>query len=166
MTQQRSFFELVRVHEELEELLIRHQEALVRLQRDRALKTFAIYAELLLLHIDHEDNILLPVFARKGRLKRWPPELYSGEHDKMKAMLRRYGQSLEALPQEPTPRLVIACIDEQGTLKRLHEHHDLREKENFFPVLDAVTDAEERTDLLAQTLTVWFETHARLHAED
>ena len=154
---QRSFFELVRVHEALDECFLLHQEALVTGELPHAAVLFADYRDLLHLHIHHEDNILLPVFARNGRMKRWPPELYTGEHDKLKGFLRRSEAGLQKLiaSDDVKPRDLVAQIDLEGGLKRLLDHHDQREQENLFPILDEVTLAAERQQLLDQCLGEW-----------
>lgn len=147
-----SFLEVVRIHRWLEELLARHQEALIHLDGPRARQLFVAYRAALDLHICHEDEVLLPVFRRIGEIKRWPAELFSGEHRKLEAFLERISHALEALG-EPTPdkaRAVIALLDLEGGLKRLQEHHDEREQQCLFPILDQVTTPDERRALLTR----------------
>ncbi len=147
-----SFLELARIHRWLEELLIRHQEALIHLDGPRARRLFDAYRALLDRHIHHEDEVLLPVFRRIGEIKRWPAELFSGEHRKLEAFLVRIAEALEALgqPKSENARAIIALLDLEGGLKRLQEHHDEREQQCLFPVLDQVTSPEERRALLTR----------------
>ncbi|MDJ0836879.1 MAG: hypothetical protein QNK37_10210 [Acidobacteriota bacterium] len=157
---ERSFTELAAVHETLEACFLIHQETLVTGDAAGALSLFRDYRDLLLLHIHHEDDLLMPVFQRNGRMKRWPSELYVGEHDKFKGMLQNIEAGLERMVRadEVRPLDIVFQIDLEGGLKRLHEHHDQRERENFFPVLDQVTGEEERTALMDRCLGEWRET--------
>ncbi len=150
-----SFTEVVRIHRWLEELLARHQEALLLLDGPRAQHLFTAYRAALDLHIFHEDELLLPVFRRIGEIKRWPAELFSGEHRKLEAFLERISQALKALgaPSTDKARAIIALLDLEGGLKRLQEHHDEREQQCLFPILDQVTTPDERQELLTRLFT-------------
>ena len=161
MSDAASFMSLATIHERLEACFLIHQERLLFGNLQGACALFRDYRDLLLLHIAHEDEILMPVFARIGQLKRWPPELYRGEHQKLKGWLTRIERGLIHLTDmdQVSGRDLIAQIDLEGGLKRLLEHHDERERQNFFPVLDQVTQDEERASLLARCLGEWDRLH-------
>jgi len=163
----RSFMELVDVHRTLDRVFLAHQSALICMQGAAAERTYAAYKELLALHIHHEDEILLPVFRRIGPIQRWPDTLFSGEHRKLEGFLARIDAGLAALG-EPTPdkaAAIVGVIDIEGGLKRLQEHHDDREQQCLFPVLDQVTEADERAALLDRVLGEFARAHARLLPE-
>lgn len=152
-----SFMEVAVLHEEMEALFLEHQKALICMEAEKAKSTFEAYCALLALHIEHEDHVLMPVFRRIGEIKRWPAVLYEGEHRKLEAWLDRCRQAL-AILGEPTPEkaaLIVDALDMGGGLKRLQEHHDQREREAFFPILDQVTEPEERRELLERVFTEW-----------
>jgi len=164
MSAEPSFFDLVEVHRQLEAMMLHHQIALIDRDMPAARTSFESYRDLLRLHIAHEDEILMPVFERGGITRRWPPALYTGEHQKLESQLVRIEAGLDALGDEPEPAAIIDQLDLEGVIKRLHEHHDVRERENFFPVLDRVTEPAERQRLLARTRDAWFEVRDALRA--
>ncbi|MFS8085174.1 MAG: hypothetical protein ACMG6H_06055, partial [Acidobacteriota bacterium] len=45
---------------------------------------------------------------------------------------------------------VIWLLDSQTTFKRLHVHHDNRERKMLYPLLDEITTEQERRDLFAR----------------
>ena len=150
------FEELVSYHRQLDEMLLQHQEALV-LMRPEAHGLYQKFTTMLKLHIKHEDQLLLPVFQRDQNAQRWPSMLYFKEHRKLEDFLGRIEVSLQNL-STPTPqrvRRIIELLDLEGGLKRLLEHHDIREQKDFFPVLDQITDEQERSDLLARINREW-----------
>ncbi len=158
-----SFKSVISIHEDMTEYLLAHQEALV-LQRETALSSFENFCALLELHIHHEDHILLPIFHR-AETHRWPHKLYDGEHRKLELHMSRCREALAKLGK-PTPakaREIIALIDTEGVLKRLLEHHDERERQDLFPVLDEVTSSEERRQILQQIHQEWDAATTKLH---
>ena len=46
--------------------------------------------------------------------------------------------------------VVIWLLDSQTTFKRLHVHHDTRERKILYPLLDEITTEQERRGLFAQ----------------
>lgn len=152
-----SFMEIADLHVEMELVFLEHQKALICMDGPKASQLFEAYCALLAHHIKDEDHVLMPVFRRIGEIKRWPASLYEGEHRKLEAWLGRCREALNALG-EPSPDKadrIIAVIDVEGGLKRLQEHHDLREREAFFPILDQVTEKAERRELLTQIFDEW-----------
>jgi len=157
MSRVRSFMELAPIHQELEELFFLHQEALLDFDYEEAWLRLNHYKEGLLLHMGHENNWLLPVFERIGEIKRWPSKLYYGEHDKMGLFLAKMEARMDQLRKGPglSKRKLLELLDLQHTFKHLAEHHDVRERESFFPVLDQVTSAEEKEHWLEKCLGEW-----------
>lgn len=143
---EKSFLDLAPIHQELEELFFLHQEALLDFDYPEAIARFNRYRSGLMLHMGHEEQWLLPIFERIGEIKRWPPKLYYGEHEKMRLFLGKMALRLEALAAEGSParRQLLALLDLQTSFKHLCDHHDIRERESFFPVLDQVTSKEEK----------------------
>jgi len=145
-----SFLALLRVHERLNDLFLRHQEALLEQDIVRARERLAAYERELLAHMRPEEDLLLPVYARAGAIPGGPIELFLGEHRKMREFLERFRTALAELEAHPTDRRrrIIRLFDEQTMFKHLVEHHDLREQNILYPTLDRITTEAERRELL------------------
>lgn len=148
-----SFLSLLETHEWLDELFLLHQEALLAgdlpLALELLMKVEAEQRE----HIRVEEEILLPIYERAGQIPGGDPQFYINEHNKMLAILGGFKEVLPSHIREnpgESRREVIELFDQGYWFKRLHEHHDQREKNILYPVLDQVTDEEERKDLLRQ----------------
>jgi hemerythrin-like domain-containing protein len=148
-----SFLSLVSVHEGLNELFLLHQEALLRRDVRLALERLLDYERALLAHMRPEEEILLPVYERAGRIPGGPIELFLGEHKKMLAFIARFKATLEQLrgAGSDLDRRIIKLFDEQAMFKHLVEHHDLRERNILYPTLDRITGERERRELLARS---------------
>ena len=68
----------------------------------------------------------------------------------MLEFLTRFAATLDELKKESGDpvRRVIRLLDEEAMFKRLCDHHDMRERNIFFPALDRVTDETERLELI------------------
>jgi hypothetical protein len=160
-----SFDSIFDFHADLEEIFALHQESLLLLELERARALCGAYRRLLALHMSHEEEQLLPIFARAGHIERWPSVLYTGQHQKMNALLDRIEQRLDAMIADPPlnrRRAVISLLDLETTYKHLGEHHDGAEREGFVPNLDRVSDSAERSSLLDRFRAEW---HAALALE-
>lgn len=145
-----SFLSLLEIHEHVSEMFLLHQEALLALDIDLALARLKEFERELRAHMRVEEDLLLPVYARAGRIQGGPLEFYTGEHKRMLEFLARFAQKLEQLKTKPAnlKRGIIELFDEQALFKHLMQHHDMREKNILYPTLDKVTGEEERRDLL------------------
>jgi hemerythrin-like domain-containing protein len=147
-----SFLTLMELHEKLAEGFLRHQEALICLEFDRALELLTDYETGLLAHMRYEEARLIPVYqARAGRILGGLPEMFLGEHRKMREFLADFRRELGRIRHEDAAqarRSVIALMDRQAMYKHLVEHHDRREQNVLYPQLDRITSAEERAVLL------------------
>ena len=147
-----SFAELLNVHERLSELFLLHQEALLRLDLELAAERLRIYERELLAHMLVEEELLMPVYERAGKIAGGPPEFFIGEHRRMLEFLGRFAAALSELKGESgdPARRVIRLFDEEATFKGLCDHHDMRERNIFFPALDRVTNEAERRELIGR----------------
>ncbi len=147
-----SFSALLNVHRELEEIFFRHQEALLLCEIDRAVEELRRHEAKLFVHIQDEEDLLLPIYeARTDKIPGGPVELFTGEHKKMKMFIAEFYETLNRIRVESGSylrRSIIALMDRQFMYKHLSEHHDLREKNILYPWLDRITSDEERRGLL------------------
>jgi hemerythrin-like domain-containing protein len=147
-----SFAELLKIHERLNELFLLHQESLLRIDLEMAAKWLRIYERELRAHMRVEEDLLIPVYERAGKIAGGPPEFFVGEHRRMLEFLARFAATLDELKEESgdPARRVIRLFDEEAMFKSLCDHHDMRERNIFFPALDRVTDEAERQELIGR----------------
>jgi hemerythrin-like domain-containing protein len=144
-----SFFELEAYHSQLDELFAQHQEALVERDVDVARQTLRRYHQGLQIHMDDEENVVLPLLEQLEPVPGGSPKMFRDEHRKLSELLGVLLQQVEALdPETLTPRRVVELLDEEHRYKGLVEHHHLREHNLLFPRLDAETPEEDRQEAL------------------
>jgi len=149
-----SFAELLKIHERLKGLFLLHQESLLRLDLELAAERLRIYERELRAHMRVEEDLLMPVYERAGKIAGGPPEFFIGEHRRMLEFLDRFAATLDELKGErgDPARRAIRLFDEEAMFKSLCDHHDMRERNIFFPTLDRVTDEAERQELIGRCL--------------
>lgn len=145
-----SFHDLETVHEQLDELFARHQDAVVERDLQRARMLLAAYRNGLEMHIADEEERLLPVYGeRVGEVPGASPQMIRDEHRKLLELLTDVEARLEKLGHDATSRDVVALLDLEHRYKGLVEHHHLREHNLFYPKLDEATTADERAEITA-----------------
>ncbi len=157
---ERSFWDIVAVHEALLELVLRHQEALVERDLAEARRRWDAFVRAQRSHIEAEDEVLLPVFANSGEeILGCSSELLFQEHRKIERLVRRLDQRLAIFERagKLTPRDVVYMVEEERMLKEVLDHHDIREKAGFLPALDRLLDGEKRAEAWRQVDAI----HAR-----
>jgi iron-sulfur cluster repair protein YtfE (RIC family) len=149
-----SFAEILKIHDRLTELFLLHQESLLRLDLELAAERLSIYERELRAHMRAEEDLLIPVYERAGKIAGGPPEFFIGEHRRMLEFLARFAATLGELKGKSgdPARRVIRLFDEEAMFKSLCEHHDMRERNIFFPALDRVTGEAERRELIGRCL--------------
>lgn len=146
-----NFLDLLALHKQLDELFFEHQRALMRLDLDAASQALAIYESGLLAHIADEEELMLPIYRERVQ----PPvggaaEIFLGEHEKLRQYLSLFKQEMVKLrPEDDLERRVLFLIDSQHIFKRLLVHHDTREKNILYRLLNECTGASEREALLS-----------------
>jgi hemerythrin-like domain-containing protein len=147
-----SFSDLLELHRHLDDLFMEHQRALLRLNLERASEILEQYERELLAHIRDEEACLLPLYRQRAIAPTGgAPEIFEGEHDKLKQFLVLFKAELKKLRTvEDLERGVLFLIDSQHLFKRLLVHHDTREKKMLYPLLDEVTSEAERKRIFQQ----------------
>jgi hemerythrin-like domain-containing protein len=147
-----SFMSLLKVHEELKELFLSHQMALLALDLELAHERLLLFRRDIEKHMHVEEELLLPVYNRAGRIPGGPVEFFTGEHRRLLEFLSRFDEMLTEmkLSSENPAREIIELFDAEAVFKSLLEHHDLREQNIFYPVLDEITTEQERQQLLSK----------------
>ena len=143
------FIDLLELHRHLDELFFVHQRALMRLDLIEASEALQEYEIALSAHIEDEENLMLPLYRDRVT----PPtggtsEIFEGEHEKLRRYLELFREELVKLKEvEDLERGALFLIDSQHIFKRLLVHHDTREKNILYPLLDEVTSDKERDEL-------------------
>jgi hemerythrin-like domain-containing protein len=147
-----SFMSLLKVHEDLKELFLSHQMALLALDIELAHERLLQFRREIEEHMHVEEELQLPVYNRAGRIPGGPVEFFTGEHKRLLEFLSRFDEQLTQMKSssENPAREIIELFDGEAVFKSLLEHHDLREQNIFYPVLDEITTEQERQQLLSK----------------
>ncbi len=147
-------------HQTLNEIFLRHQEAVLLTRLDDAMALFGSFKQLHQLHLDFEDQVLLPKLSTLDNPGRWPESLYKSEHAKIQQLVNRVENSLRPLrtarlQDRASRRAIIAILDQQKTFKGVCEHHQEREEMALLPALDEQADSEWRTGVITLFQVAW-----------
>ncbi|MBI5597288.1 MAG: hemerythrin domain-containing protein [Elusimicrobia bacterium] len=133
--------DLARVREDhavLEDLLRRHQEALVGLDLSNALGELEEFARRVRRHIRLEEDVLLPAYRAQGEPPRGgKPEFFLDEHRKIEQKLEEILTAARGLSVGSATRgAVVSLIEREAVLKSLMSHHEEREEKTLLPCLE------------------------------
>jgi hypothetical protein len=147
-------------HQELDELFLLHQEAVLLGSFDEAIQLLNCFKELHHLHMGFEDEKLIPKLDTLGTRGRWPASLYTDEHAKVQQLMGTTGDNLLLLSKgqrsdNKLRRDIIAFLDKERTFKSLCEHHQEREEAGMLPELDKQTDIKWRASIIEPFLKDW-----------
>jgi hypothetical protein len=161
-----AFSRLLEVHRELDEIFLLHGECLLLGELELGRGVLHVYRELLLLHMQHEETAILPLYAEVGPAPRFPLVLYTGQHEKLLGMLDAIINRLGELIGDARAirRGVLAVLDRETTFKHLNEHHDGAERDGLFSWLDAHVAPESATRLVQKCLDEWWAKRALLES--
>jgi hemerythrin-like domain-containing protein len=153
---QEGFISLLETHDHLDELFLLHQEAVLVTQWGLAAELLEAYRSLLSLHIDQEEQQLLPLFERAGSIPRAPVVLFTGQHRKLVSQLERIATTLKLAPESEEPRRsAIYLLDQETAFKQLSEHHDGAEATYFYPNLAKMATERELFDVVHRCWSQW-----------
>ena len=147
-----SFCDLLSLHEQLDELFLEHQRALMRLDLDRAESLLGKYEGELFAHIRDEEELMIPLYQRRAAAPIGAAaDIFLNEHEKLRQFIVLFKEEITKIRKmDDLERGALFLIDSQHLFKRLLVHHDTREKKMLYPLLDEVTTEAERRELFAQ----------------
>ena len=147
-----SFSDLLGLHQQLDELFLEHQRALMRLDLDRAASLLDEYETQLVAHIRDEERLMIPLYKQRAAAPIGAAaEIFLGEHEKLQQFLGLFRAEIEKIKKsDDIERGALFLIDSQHLFKRLLVHHDTRERKMLYPLLDEVTTEGERQQLFAR----------------
>jgi hemerythrin HHE cation binding domain-containing protein len=147
-----SFSDLLEVHSRLDDLFLEHQRALLRLDLPTAKAALDAYQIELLAHMRDEEELMLPIYQERATAPvGGAAEIFNGEHEKLRQYVSLFVEALRKFEgSNDLEKDVLWLLDSQTTFKRLHVHHDTREKKMLYPLLDKVTSGREREEIFTQ----------------
>jgi len=151
----KNIIELLDLHSDLESMFLTHQRALLRFEFPKALELLNDYERCLLVHMQDEENILIPIYEQQAVVERGGnARLLLDDHKRMCSILELFKEQIELLTtdDEPDTRLLM-LLDREAFYKRLCTHHDMREQQYLYPKLDAILSDEEKAALLGRITT-------------
>ena len=142
---------LIIVHRELDAMFLEHQRALLRLDHVRALSALERYETVLVRHMKDEEQYLLPLYSERCDFPAvGAPKIYLDEHEKMRAHISLLKSvTAELAATDDVEADVLKLFGHEAFYLRLAGHHDKREADHLYPLLDAAMSVEEKRDLLA-----------------
>jgi iron-sulfur cluster repair protein YtfE (RIC family) len=151
-TKSMSFCDLLSLHEQLDELFLEHQRALMRLDLDRAESLLGKYEDDLFAHIRDEEELMIPLYQQRAAAPIGAAaEIFLNEHEKLRQYMVLFKEEITKIRKmDDLERGALFLIDSQHLFKRLLVHHDTREKKMLYPLLDEVTTESERRELFAR----------------
>jgi len=139
--------DLMNVHTFVDEMFFDHQKALLHFEFDKALKLLEMYQATLIRHMQDEELILLPVYADRAQQSgAGAPKLFFDDHEKMSSFIKLFLERIAEIKEQPDiDKAVLQILDREAFYLRLCSHHDKREAEFLYPILEEIlTDAEKR----------------------
>jgi hemerythrin-like domain-containing protein len=144
--------DLLKFHDDLDADFREHQVALLHFDFAAALERLLEYEKNLRMHMGDEEEILLPLYAERAEIPRGGGvKLFLDEHEKMLAHVELFKDQTRKLISEEEPEDgLILLLDRESFYKRLTSHHDNREQDYLFPILDQITTDEEKAEILGR----------------
>lgn len=141
---------LIKVHKVIDDLFFEHQKALLNFEFDRALHLLEAHRSTLFSHMADEEEVLLPAYAERGNFPdAGAPKLYFDDHKKMRSFIDLFAETTARLASETKiERTLLNLLDREAFYLRLCSHHDRREEEFLYPILDSVLSESEKLVLL------------------
>lgn len=144
--------DLMKVHTLIDEMFFEHQKALLHFQFDKALISLEVYESTLLRHMQDEEEILLPVYAKLDEIPgAGAAKLFYDDHEKMRGYVELFKEKTAGLRAESdVDRALLQLLDREAFYIRLCGHHDKREAEFLYPILEDSLQEEEKARLMKQ----------------
>lgn len=150
MTKIAAISDLMKVHSVTDELFFQHQRSLLHYDFKKALGYLKAYEAILLSHMADEEDVLLPVYSERAEYpEAGAAKLYYDDHAKMRAHIGLFQKSTAEIEStEDIDRTLLQLLDREAFYLRLCSHHDRREAEYLYPILDGLLTDDEKHELL------------------
>ncbi|MEZ5305618.1 MAG: hemerythrin domain-containing protein [Pyrinomonadaceae bacterium] len=143
---------LKRLHDLIDAMFFDHQKALIHFEFEKALTLLETYEAVLLRHMQDEELTLLPVYAERAVVSgAGSPKLFFDDHAKMRSYVEVFKQKTSELRSEPdVDRALLHLLDREAFYLRLCSHHDKRETDFLYPLLEQLLSDDEERALMSQ----------------
>lgn len=140
------------MHLLIDEMFFDHQKALLHFEFDKALTLLEMYQATLIRHMQDEELILLPVYAERSAFSSaGAPKLFFDDHKKMRSFVELFIEKTAELKQQPNiDKAILLLLDREAFYLRLCSHHDKRETDFLYPILEEILTDFEKRDLLSR----------------
>lgn len=144
--------DLIKVHQVIDEIFFEHQKALLHFDFEKALSLLKAYESTLVSHMGDEEAILLPIYEERAEYPdAGAPKLYFDDHAKMRSYIDLFKQTTAEIANEPEmEKALLQLLDREAFYQRILSHHDRREREYLYPILDELLTDEEKETLLGR----------------
>ena len=144
--------DLKRVHDLLDEMFFDHQKALIHFEFEKALTLLETYEAVLLRHMQDEELTLLPVYAERAVFSgAGSPKLFFDDHTKMRSYVEVFKEKTSELSSAADfDRALLKLLDREAFYLRLCSHHDKRETDFLYPLLEQLLSEDEERSLMSQ----------------
>lgn len=140
---------LAHEHVALEQLFMRHQEALVMRVWARAARLLEHYCKRLEYQIQLEERYLLPYWAEEKTPGQSQASIYVAEHRRLEELMQKTSTRLAlARRRGITPSVLVALLDEEKILKQIIGSHYQREEIVLFAVVRQTLPEEVRSEFV------------------
>jgi hemerythrin-like domain-containing protein len=144
--------DLKRVHHLIDDMFFDHQKALIHFDLDRALALLEMYETVLLRHMQDEEMVLLPVYTERAKFSgAGAPKLFFADHDKMRKYIELFKKKTVDLRRAlDLDKALLQLLDREAFYLRLCSHHDKRETDFLYPILEEILSDDEKWDLMSR----------------
>ena len=144
--------DLMKVHRLIDDMFFEHQRALLHFEFEKALTSLEVYESTLIRHMQDEEEVLLPVYAELASLPgAGAAKLFFDDHEKMRGYVESFKEKTARLASEPDiDRALLQLLDREAFYLRLCGHHDKRETEFLYPILEDSLSETEKEMLLSE----------------
>lgn len=144
--------DLMRVHVMLDEIFFDHQKALLHFEFDKALTLLEMYETTLIRHMQDEELILLPVYSELVAFSgAGSPKYFFDDHAKMRSFVEVFKAKSAGLETGPDiDKALLQLLDREAFYLRLCSHHDKRETDFLYPMLEEILSEDEEREMMSR----------------
>lgn len=144
--------DLERVHVLIDEIFFDHQKALLHFEFEEALSLLEMYESILIRHMQDEELILLPVYSERAAFSgAGSPKHFFDDHAKMRSYVELFKEKTGGLEYEQDiDKALLQLLDREAFYRRLCSHHDKRETDFLYPILEKILSDDEERKLMSR----------------
>jgi hemerythrin-like domain-containing protein len=144
--------DLERVHVLLDDIFFDHRKALLHFDFEEALTLLEMYESILIRHMQDEELVLLPVYAERAEFSgAGSARYFFDDHAKMRSFVELFKEKTAGLERELNiDTTLLQLLDREAFYLRLCSHHDKRETDFLYPILEQLLSDDEERELMSK----------------